>query len=136
MPTVLLTRIQGAGMDRTIDSTTVHFVEHGSGTAVVGLQALTTWSRSWASSSPGVPPVWSCCSATLLWCLPRPRSRRLPPGADRRPGYAGAVGLLDRYPDATLAVVDEAGHALVHERPELFGAFLHDWLDRGHSTQT
>jgi pimeloyl-ACP methyl ester carboxylesterase len=38
--------------------------------------------------------------------------------------------LLDRYPHATLAVIEDAGHALMHERPELLAAFLRDWLDR------
>ena len=45
-------------------------------------------------------------------------------------GYTDAVGLLDRYPRATLAVVDDAGHALMHERPELLAALLGDWLAR------
>lgn len=49
---------------------------------------------------------------------------------DSTVGYAGAVGLLERYPRATLAVVDDAGHALPHERPELFAALLGDWLRR------
>lgn len=44
-------------------------------------------------------------------------------------GFAGAVSLLDQYPGATLAVID-AGHALVHERPDLLGALFGDWLDR------
>ncbi|NHT17316.1 alpha/beta hydrolase [Cellulomonas sp. IC4_254] len=44
-------------------------------------------------------------------------------------GYAGAVGLLERYPRATLAVVDGTGHALPHERPALLGALLTDWVD-------
>ncbi len=45
-------------------------------------------------------------------------------------GYADATGLLDRYPHATIAVVEDAGHALMHERPELLAAFVVDWLDR------
>jgi len=45
-------------------------------------------------------------------------------------GYADATALLEHYPRATLAVVDDAGHALVHERPDLFGPLLADWLDR------
>lgn len=28
--------------------------------------------------------------------------------------------MLERYPCATLAVIEDAGHALMHERPELF----------------
>ncbi|HSN36515.1 MAG TPA: alpha/beta hydrolase [Arthrobacter sp.] len=45
-------------------------------------------------------------------------------------GYTNAMNLLERYPHATLAVVDGAGHALMHERPELLAALLGDWLDR------
>jgi pimeloyl-ACP methyl ester carboxylesterase len=45
-------------------------------------------------------------------------------------GYADAVDLVEQYPRATLAVVDGAGHALVHERPDLFAALLADWLGR------
>lgn len=45
-------------------------------------------------------------------------------------GYTDAVALLERYPRATVAVVEDAGHALVHERPELVAALLADWLDR------
>ena len=45
-------------------------------------------------------------------------------------GHAGAVELSRRYPQATVAVVAGAGHALVHERPALFAALLADWLER------
>jgi len=45
-------------------------------------------------------------------------------------GYAGAVGLLGRYPRATLAVVDGAGHALPHERPAVLAGLLADWVER------
>ncbi|MGM9473292.1 alpha/beta fold hydrolase [Pseudarthrobacter sp. YS3] len=45
-------------------------------------------------------------------------------------GYADAAGLLEHYPRATLAVIEDAGHALMHERPELLAALLGDWLDR------
>jgi len=45
-------------------------------------------------------------------------------------GYTDAMDLLERYPHATLAVVDGAGHALMHERPELLAALLGDWFDR------
>jgi pimeloyl-ACP methyl ester carboxylesterase len=44
-------------------------------------------------------------------------------------GYAGAVDLLERYPRATLAVLDGAGHALPHERPGVLGALLTDWVE-------
>jgi pimeloyl-ACP methyl ester carboxylesterase len=45
-------------------------------------------------------------------------------------GYVDTVGLLDSYPHATLAVVDNAGHALIHEQPDVVGALLTDWLTR------
>jgi len=38
--------------------------------------------------------------------------------------------LLERYPHATLAVIESAGHALMHERPALLQALLGEWLDR------
>lgn len=49
---------------------------------------------------------------------------------DSTVGHAAATDLLDQYPHASLAVVDEAGHALPHERPELLRALLADWLAR------
>jgi pimeloyl-ACP methyl ester carboxylesterase len=48
-------------------------------------------------------------------------------------GYADATDLLERYPHATLAVVEGAGHALMHERPGLLAALLGDWLDRARA---
>ncbi len=45
-------------------------------------------------------------------------------------GYTDATELLERYPHATLAVIESAGHALMHERPELLAALVGDWLDR------
>jgi pimeloyl-ACP methyl ester carboxylesterase len=49
---------------------------------------------------------------------------------DSTVGYSAAADLLDHYPRATLAVVDEAGHALPHEQPDLLRALLADWLRR------
>lgn len=48
-------------------------------------------------------------------------------------GYRDATELLARYPRATLAVIENAGHALMHERPELLAAFFRDWLDRART---
>jgi pimeloyl-ACP methyl ester carboxylesterase len=45
-------------------------------------------------------------------------------------GYSDAIELLERYPHASLAVIEGAGHALMHERPELLAALVGDWLDR------
>jgi len=49
---------------------------------------------------------------------------------DSTVGYAAATDLVDRYPHASLAVVDDAGHALPHEQPELLRALLAEWLAR------
>ena len=49
---------------------------------------------------------------------------------DSTAGYADAAELLEHYPRATLAVIEDAGHALMHERPDLLAALLGDWLAR------
>jgi pimeloyl-ACP methyl ester carboxylesterase len=49
---------------------------------------------------------------------------------DSTVGYAASVDLLDDHSHATLAVVDDAGHALPHERPDLLRALVADWLGR------
>ncbi len=49
---------------------------------------------------------------------------------DSTVGYAATADLLDHYPHASLAVVDDAGHALPHEQPELLRALLAEWLAR------
>lgn len=45
-------------------------------------------------------------------------------------GYEDAWPLLRRYPRATFAVLDCAGHNLQIEQEELFGALVRDWLSR------
>ncbi len=47
---------------------------------------------------------------------------------DSTVGYAAAADLVDHYPHATLAVVDDAGHALPHEQPDLLRALVTHWL--------
>jgi pimeloyl-ACP methyl ester carboxylesterase len=49
---------------------------------------------------------------------------------DSTVGYAAAVDLLADYPHASLAVADDAGHALPHEQPELLRALFAEWLAR------
>ena len=49
---------------------------------------------------------------------------------DSTVGYAAAIDLLDHYTHATLAVLDDAGHALPHEQPELLRALVAEWLTR------
>lgn len=51
---------------------------------------------------------------------------------DSTVGYAAATDLLDHYPHASLAVLDDAGHALPHEQPELLRALLAEWLARSN----
>ena len=49
---------------------------------------------------------------------------------DSTVGYAAAADLVDHYPHASLAVVDDAGHALPHEQPALLRALFVEWLAR------
>jgi pimeloyl-ACP methyl ester carboxylesterase len=49
---------------------------------------------------------------------------------DSAVGYAAAADLVDHHPHASLAVIDDAGHALPHEQPELLRALLAEWLTR------
>jgi pimeloyl-ACP methyl ester carboxylesterase len=49
---------------------------------------------------------------------------------DSTVGYAAAADLLDHYAHASLAVVDDAGHALPHEQPDLLRALVAEWLTR------
>ena len=49
---------------------------------------------------------------------------------DSTVGYADAIDLLESYPHAALAVIEDAGHALMHERPDLLAALVGDWLER------
>lgn len=54
---------------------------------------------------------------------------------DATVGYAGAWELVQRYPHATYAVLDRAGHALPHEQIGLFTALVAEWLDRVDETR-
>ena len=49
---------------------------------------------------------------------------------DNISGYLDAMDLMHRFPRASLAVLDTAGHALAWERPEVFQALVRDWLER------
>jgi pimeloyl-ACP methyl ester carboxylesterase len=55
---------------------------------------------------------------------------------DSTVGFAAAIDLIDHYPRASLAVVDDAGHALPHEQPELLRALLAEWLARVANTSS
>ncbi|MCY1674767.1 alpha/beta hydrolase [Pseudarthrobacter sp. SL88] len=54
---------------------------------------------------------------------------------DATVGYAGAWDLLQLYPRATFAVLDQAGHVLPHEQPDLIEALVTEWLGRSVSQQ-
>ena len=49
---------------------------------------------------------------------------------DSSSGYRDAIDLLARFPRASLAVLDMAGHGLAWERPDLFRTLIMDWLLR------
>ena len=49
---------------------------------------------------------------------------------DSTVGYAAALDLAEEYPHASLAVLDDAGHALPHEQPDLLRALVAEWLAR------
>lgn len=43
-------------------------------------------------------------------------------------GFREQIGLIDRYPKSSYAVISDAGHALPHERRDLATAMIDDWL--------
>lgn len=45
-------------------------------------------------------------------------------------GYRDAWELLDNYPRATFAVLDQAGHLINSEQDKLCRSLMHEWLDR------
>lgn len=71
----------------------------------------------WELSTPGGPPY----DGPTLVVAGR---------QDSTVGYAAAADLLYHYPQATLAVLDGAGHALPHEQPNLLAGLIDDWLAR------
>lgn len=54
---------------------------------------------------------------------------------DASVGYAPSWRLLEHYPRATFAVLDRAGHAVLHEQVGLVTALLEEWLDRAREHQ-
>jgi pimeloyl-ACP methyl ester carboxylesterase len=45
-------------------------------------------------------------------------------------GYKDSWSVLDRYPRATFAVLDRAGHNLQLEQTEVFNSLVNEWLTR------
>lgn len=87
------------------------------GAALADAAAAERIGARWELAEPGGPPY----AGPVLVVAGR---------RDSTVGYAGAVRLLDVYPRATLAVVDDAGHALPHERPEVLTGLLGESLAR------
>jgi pimeloyl-ACP methyl ester carboxylesterase len=49
---------------------------------------------------------------------------------DNAVGFKDAWRLIDKFPRATFAALDMAGHVLQIEQPRIFEALVNDWLDR------
>ncbi|MFW9902535.1 MAG: alpha/beta fold hydrolase [Candidatus Thorarchaeota archaeon] len=49
---------------------------------------------------------------------------------DSNVGYRDAWKIIEKFPRATFAVLDKAGHIAQIEQEELFNALVNDWLDR------
>ncbi len=49
---------------------------------------------------------------------------------DATAGHTGPGELIEHYPRATSAVLDRAGHALLHEQPDVVHALVAEWLMR------
>jgi pimeloyl-ACP methyl ester carboxylesterase len=49
---------------------------------------------------------------------------------DSMVGYQDAWNILEKYPHATYAVLDQAGHNLQIENEHLFKALVEEWLNR------
>ncbi|WP_346957980.1 alpha/beta hydrolase [uncultured Arthrobacter sp.] len=49
---------------------------------------------------------------------------------DSTAGYAAPADVAGQYPRCTLAALDRAGHALLHEQPALAQALIVEWLAR------
>jgi pimeloyl-ACP methyl ester carboxylesterase len=50
-------------------------------------------------------------------------------------GYQDAWKILEKFPRATFAVLDRAGHAIQLEQTELFNSLVSEWLDRLSKTE-
>lgn len=50
---------------------------------------------------------------------------------DSTAGYVRAIELFEQYPAATLAILEDAGHALPHEQPDEFRALMDHWSVTG-----
>ena len=103
------------------------------------IQTPEMWARYERYVAPGAALVDAAAMARIEkdWMLPVGRSPDFARPTlivagrfDSVVGYAGAMDLLEEFPRATLAVLDDAGHALPHEQPDLLRALVGEWLTR------
>ncbi|MFV2143194.1 alpha/beta fold hydrolase [Isoptericola sp. G70] len=91
------------------------------GAAVVDETAMERIGASWALADASAPPY--------------PGPTAVVAGhRDSTVGHAAATELAGRCPCASLTVVEDAGHALPHEKPDLLRALLTDWVQRVERT--
>lgn len=89
------------------------------GLEIADLEALARIRRQWVlTEDPDAGPPWDGPAVLIT-------GRQ-----DASTGYLDTWALVEHYPRATFAVLDTAGHNAQLERPEVFGALVHDFLDR------
>jgi pimeloyl-ACP methyl ester carboxylesterase len=49
---------------------------------------------------------------------------------DKTVGYRDAWKIIENYPNATFAILDQAGHNLQIEKAQLFNSLVNEWLER------
>lgn len=104
------------------------------------VQTEETWERARREVDPGLdaadPEVVARVAASYAGTFPvEPAPFEKPVlivvgRQDATTGYRDAWSLVERYPRATFAVLDRAGHALNIEQRGLFEALAGEWLDR------
>ena len=55
---------------------------------------------------------------------------------DTTVGYRDAWKIIENYPKATFAILDQAGHNLQIEKESLFNSLVNEWLDRVENQTT
>jgi pimeloyl-ACP methyl ester carboxylesterase len=110
--------------------------ERLTGLAVVQNQKVVDWYRQVViPARPGLnrPLIENRLYSFDLEALSRPFEKPtliLTGRQDTHVGYRDGWDILEKYPRATFAVLDRAGHALGVEQEGLFQALIHEWLDR------
>lgn len=91
------------------------------GVALADEAALAGIGARWAlAEDPDAPDLPPYTAPTLL----------LAGRQDASVGYLDQLELVERYPHASVAVLDVAGHNLQIEQPALFAALVAEWLER------